>query len=84
MKDKLQEAKWPATMLFASSINLIGAGVAILLGADKTSDGKINPFFYTAALTSLIYTVGNAVKVNDILSEVEAKPAVTPEIVIGR
>ena len=66
---KCKELTWPGLMLAASSINLIGACVAVGVGADRTVDGRVNPFFYTAMATSSLYAVANGIKVYEIMNE---------------
>jgi len=43
----------------ASFSNVVGSFFAIYAGADKVND-KINPFFYTAMSTSLLFAFANA------------------------
>lgn len=56
----------PAIMGLASFANVIGSFFAISAGADKvkSENGNIsvNPFFYTAMATSLLYFTANAVE----------------------
>lgn len=56
----------PALMGAASLLNIMGSGVAILVGADRTPDGKTNPFFYTALTTSVLYLGANVFKMGQI------------------
>lgn len=85
-----QDLKWPLTMFVASSINVIGASIAIGVGADKTPDGKKNPFFYMTAISSVIFAFGHAIKIHDTLTKktfverMQNSDEDLPEIVIGR
>lgn len=50
----------------ASLFNMCGAMAAVSVGADRTEDGKVNPFFYVAFTTSSLYFLANAGKVVQI------------------
>jgi len=56
----------PALMGAASLLNIMGSGVAIFVGADRTQEGKVNPFFYTALTTSVMYLGANVFKMGQI------------------
>jgi len=60
----------PAVMGIASFANVVGGFFAIASGADhvKGDDGstRVNPFFYTAMSTSLLYFTANAIEVGRI------------------
>lgn len=62
-----KELLWPALMMLASGVNICGSIAAIAVGADKTTEGKTNPFFYTAGATSCLYFIANAYQVKNIL-----------------
>jgi len=66
MKEKLSEAKWPGLMCAASLLNIFGSMVAIAVGADKTDEGKTNPFFYCALANSTLYAISNGIKVYEV------------------
>ena len=65
IKSKLKDVAWPGMMCAASGLNMCAAGYAVYVGADKTPEGAINPFFYVAALTSFLYCVSNGLKTID-------------------
>lgn len=56
----------PALMGAASLMSVITSGIAIYVGADKTMDGRTNPFFYAAMSNSFIYTGANIYKCGQI------------------
>lgn len=55
----------PFIMGGASLMNLVGNTWAVAVGADKADKG-MNPSFYIAMATSLLYFVANATKVAQI------------------
>lgn len=59
MKEKLKDAAWPLTMGLASSINVIGAGLAIWSDYRKDPDQSINTAYAANMGTSLMYASAN-------------------------
>ncbi len=59
----------PGLMAMASMGSVIASTVAIMVGADRTADGRLNPFFYMAAVNSVLYSGANAYKMYQIYRE---------------
>lgn len=59
----------PAIMGTASMMSVVGSLVAISVGADRTPEGKINPFFYIAGTNSFMYTCANIYRCTQIYKE---------------
>ena len=57
-KDAIQ----PAGMLFASSVNFLGA----LAGLIVSPETRTNPFFYCAMFTSCLYMASNGLRVKQL------------------
>jgi len=75
MKEKLKDASWPFVMGLASSINVIGAGLAIWSDYQKDPNHAINTAYATSGGTSLLYAGINIYQAARIICR-EDKPIV--------
>lgn len=81
-----KELFWPCMMLIGSALNVVGSAAAISIGAHKTKDGDINPFFFTTMTTSLIYSAANITRIVQVLhkdnsQEVDVEMGISPAII---
>lgn len=74
----------PAIMGLASFANVVGSGFAIYAGAhmvkndDPTQPSRLNPFFFTAMATSILYFAANAFECGRIWQQ-RSRPLVPVE-----
>jgi len=59
----------PSLMAVASIGSVVASSIAIIIKADRTATGDINPFFYVAAINSALYTSANIYKIYQIWGE---------------